>query len=97
MMFKRAEQMEVAWSKVGAIRSMLEDFPLLLLHCCTVTTRVPILPTRQMRRCEISNDDPNVLEYWTDTHSQGRNTGLINIVKHAALSAWSVYWFVPAY
>jgi hypothetical protein len=31
-MFKRAEQMEVAWSKVGAIRGMLEDFPLLLLH-----------------------------------------------------------------
>jgi hypothetical protein len=28
MMFKRAEQMEVAWSKVGAIRRMLEDFPL---------------------------------------------------------------------
>jgi hypothetical protein len=24
--------MEVAWSKVGAIRRMLEDFPLLLLH-----------------------------------------------------------------
>jgi hypothetical protein len=32
MMFKRAEQMEDAWSKVGAIRRMLEDFPLLLLH-----------------------------------------------------------------
>jgi hypothetical protein len=28
MMFKRAEQMEVAWSKVGAIRRMHEDFPL---------------------------------------------------------------------
>jgi hypothetical protein len=28
MMFKRAEQMEVAWSKVGAIRRILEDFPL---------------------------------------------------------------------
>jgi hypothetical protein len=28
MMFKRVEQMEVAWSKVGAIRRMLEDFPL---------------------------------------------------------------------
>jgi hypothetical protein len=28
MMFKRDEQMEVAWSKVGAIRRMLEDFPL---------------------------------------------------------------------
>jgi hypothetical protein len=28
MMFKRAEQMEVAWSKVGAIRRTLEDFPL---------------------------------------------------------------------
>jgi hypothetical protein len=28
MMFKRAELMEVAWSKVGAIRRMLEDFPL---------------------------------------------------------------------
>jgi hypothetical protein len=27
-MFKRAEQMEVAWSKVGAIRRMLENFPL---------------------------------------------------------------------
>jgi hypothetical protein len=26
-MFKRAEQMEVVWSKVGAIRRMLEDFP----------------------------------------------------------------------
>jgi hypothetical protein len=24
--------MEVAWSKFGAIRRMLEDFPLLLLH-----------------------------------------------------------------
>jgi hypothetical protein len=24
--------MEVAWSKVGAIRRMLEGFPLLLLH-----------------------------------------------------------------
>jgi hypothetical protein len=24
--------MEVAWSKVGAVRRMLEDFPLLLLH-----------------------------------------------------------------
>jgi hypothetical protein len=24
--------MEVAWNKVGAIRRMLEDFPLLLLH-----------------------------------------------------------------
>jgi hypothetical protein len=32
MMFKRAEQLEVAWSKIGAIRRMLEDFPLLLLH-----------------------------------------------------------------
>jgi hypothetical protein len=32
MMFKRAEQMEVAWSKVGAVRRMLEDFALLLLH-----------------------------------------------------------------
>jgi hypothetical protein len=32
MMFKRAKQLEVAWSKVGAIRRMLEDFPLLLLH-----------------------------------------------------------------
>jgi hypothetical protein len=28
MMFKRAEEMEVAWSKVGTIRRMLEDFPL---------------------------------------------------------------------
>jgi hypothetical protein len=28
MMFKRAEQMEVTWSKVGAIQRMLEDFPL---------------------------------------------------------------------
>jgi hypothetical protein len=28
LMFKRAEQMEVSWSKVGAIRRMLEDFPL---------------------------------------------------------------------
>jgi hypothetical protein len=28
MMFKRAEQMEVAWSKVRAIQRMLEDFPL---------------------------------------------------------------------
>jgi hypothetical protein len=32
MMFKRAEQLEVAWSKVGAIRRILEDFPQLLLH-----------------------------------------------------------------
>jgi hypothetical protein len=24
--------MEVAWSKVGAIQRMLEDFPLLLVH-----------------------------------------------------------------
>jgi hypothetical protein len=32
MMFKRAEQMEVAWSKVGAIRRMLEDFPLEILQ-----------------------------------------------------------------
>jgi hypothetical protein len=32
MMFKRAVQMEIAWSKVGAIWRMLEDFPLLLLH-----------------------------------------------------------------
>jgi hypothetical protein len=32
MMFKRAEQMEVASSKVRAIWRMLEDFPLLLLH-----------------------------------------------------------------
>jgi hypothetical protein len=32
MMFNRAKQMEVTWSKVGAIRRMLEDFPLLLLH-----------------------------------------------------------------
>jgi hypothetical protein len=31
-MFKKAEQMEVAWNKVGAIRRMLEDFPLLLLY-----------------------------------------------------------------
>jgi hypothetical protein len=31
-MFKWAQQMEVAWSKVGAIRRMLEEFPLLLLH-----------------------------------------------------------------
>jgi hypothetical protein len=28
IMFKRAEQMEVAWSKIGTIRRMLEDFPL---------------------------------------------------------------------
>jgi hypothetical protein len=28
MMFKRAKQMEVAWSKVGAIQRMLKDFPL---------------------------------------------------------------------
>jgi hypothetical protein len=27
-MFKRAEQIEVAWSKVGVIWRMLEDFPL---------------------------------------------------------------------
>jgi hypothetical protein len=32
MMFKMAELMEVAWSKVEAIRRMLEDFLLLLLH-----------------------------------------------------------------
>jgi hypothetical protein len=32
MMFKRAEQMEVAWSKVGAIQRMLEDFPLEILQ-----------------------------------------------------------------
>jgi hypothetical protein len=32
MMFKRAEQMEVALRKVGAIRRMLEYFPLFLLH-----------------------------------------------------------------
>jgi hypothetical protein len=32
MMFKRAEHMEVAWSKVGAIRRMLEDFPLEILQ-----------------------------------------------------------------
>jgi hypothetical protein len=32
MMFKRAQQMEVAWSKVRAIRRMLEYFLLLLLH-----------------------------------------------------------------
>jgi hypothetical protein len=32
MMFESAEQMEVVWSKVGAIRRMREDFPLLLLH-----------------------------------------------------------------
>jgi hypothetical protein len=31
MMFKRAEQMDVAWSKVGAIRRMLEDFPTVAL------------------------------------------------------------------
>jgi hypothetical protein len=31
-MFQRAEQMEVSWSKVGAIWRMLEDLPLLLLH-----------------------------------------------------------------
>jgi hypothetical protein len=30
-MFKGAEQMEVAWSKVGSIRRMLEDFPLEIL------------------------------------------------------------------
>jgi hypothetical protein len=28
MMFKRAKQMEVTWSKVEAIQRMLEDFPL---------------------------------------------------------------------
>jgi hypothetical protein len=28
MMFKRSEQMKVAWSKVGAIWRILEDFPL---------------------------------------------------------------------
>jgi hypothetical protein len=33
MMFKRAEQMEVAWSKFGAIRMMLEDFPLEISQC----------------------------------------------------------------
>jgi hypothetical protein len=32
MMFKRAEQMEVAWSKVGAIWRMLDDFPLEILQ-----------------------------------------------------------------
>jgi hypothetical protein len=33
MMFKRAEQMEVAWSKVWAIRRKLEDLPLEILQC----------------------------------------------------------------
>jgi hypothetical protein len=28
MMFNRAEQKEVAWSKIGAIQRMLEDSPL---------------------------------------------------------------------
>jgi hypothetical protein len=30
--FKRADQIEVAWSKVGAIRRMLEDYPLEILQ-----------------------------------------------------------------
>jgi hypothetical protein len=33
MMFKRAEQMEVAWSKVGAIWRILEDFALEISQC----------------------------------------------------------------
>jgi hypothetical protein len=32
MMFKRAEQMEVTWSNIGAIRRMLEDFPLEIIN-----------------------------------------------------------------
>jgi hypothetical protein len=32
MMFKRAEKMEVARSKVGAVRRMLENFPLEILQ-----------------------------------------------------------------
>jgi hypothetical protein len=45
MMFKWAEQMEVAWRKVGAIRRMLEDFPLeisqrLICLACSMGTRV---------------------------------------------------------
>jgi hypothetical protein len=41
MMFQRAEHMEVAWSKVGAIWRMPEDFPLLLLHdnACPYTAK----------------------------------------------------------
>jgi hypothetical protein len=42
MMFKRAEQMEVAWSKFGAIQRLLEDFPLKISQrlICLVGTRV---------------------------------------------------------
>jgi hypothetical protein len=47
-MFKRAQQMEVAWSRVGAIRMMLEDFPLEISQHLICLVGIPILPTRQM-------------------------------------------------
>jgi hypothetical protein len=51
MMFKRAEQME----ELGA-RSGLYGGCSRTSHCYScMTTRVPIMPTRQMRCCEISS------------------------------------------
>jgi hypothetical protein len=61
MMFKRAEQMEVAWSKVGAIRRMLEDFTLLLLHdnACPHTANKP---NEMLRNFKWEVYDPNFIK-----------------------------------
>jgi heterodisulfide reductase subunit A-like polyferredoxin len=47
----RAQQMEVAWSKVGAIRMMIGNFPIEIFFspkaCCScMATCVPVLPKR---------------------------------------------------
>jgi hypothetical protein len=52
-MFKRAAQMEVAWSKVGAIRRMFEDFPLgigLRLICLVGSMRTRVVMQEQQSK-----------------------------------------------
>jgi hypothetical protein len=56
IMFKWAEQMEVAWSKVGAIRRMLEDFPL------EITQRLICLVGSMGTQTELTTD--STLKYY---------------------------------
>jgi hypothetical protein len=52
MIFKRAEQMEVSWSKVGAIHRMLKDFSLDIsqpLICLVIRMGTRVVMQEQLR------------------------------------------------
>jgi hypothetical protein len=51
----------------------------------TILPRIS-LHTLTMATLKMTRSNINVLKYWTDVRSPGKNTRLINIVKYAALS-----------